>query len=298
MRVSRVVCSMLLLAVVLLAIAPAVLSGSPPGKTLRFRANDGSTAAYDLGMSGRAEIKEAAGQKERVEFSTSTRCDVEFLGQTASGDFGIRSTIQPYTLNAKVGANERGQEKAEMAARYTLNALGRVKSVSWLTGNPSMDPAGAGISLTPDDVIFGGAAVLPERPVKKGDKWSGAINVPGAGVGDEETIKYNSVLLGEETFRGIRCQKIKTSATMSETGSEEAPDGSSVVRINVKVTSTATWLFDAERGIIVSIDESSKLSMTVKIEQDGSALASVTVNGVMNIRSTLTEFNGIAVAVK
>jgi hypothetical protein len=269
---------------------------SAQGRLLRYHANEGSTAVYDHKLSGRLDLTEEAGQKGRVEITTQARCNVEFLGGTASGDIGLRGLIEPRSSTVITDGRKEIVQSSEVAARYLVNPQGRVKSISWLTGGPMLDSMDEGVSVTPEDIfLLGGAAILPDKPVKTGDKWSGSVKGPGALAGEDETIKYESTLLGEETFRGALCARIKTKATISGSASEDAPDGSGRAVVSAKATTVATWLFDPERGMITSVDESDQLSMTIKIIQDEGVLAKVTMAGVINTRSTLTEYNGAPV---
>jgi hypothetical protein len=299
MRISRVVRSLLLPFAVLLAAAPAVFSAAPAGKVLRFRLKEGDTAVYQHSRSGRAEMTEAAGEKSRMEMTAQARCTVEFLGETAGGDFGVQAVIEPHTVNAKVDGEEQTQESPGNAARYIVNNQGRIKKVTWLTGDPTADPESAGLVVTPDDVfLLGGAGILPDKPLKKGDKWTGTVTVPGAVMGEDLVVKYQSVLLGEEQFRGAVCQKIKTTATSSFSASEEMPELGGTIKASAKATSQHTWLFDPERGLIASAEGTNRLSVTMQVGDPDQTLVSVTLSGVINSRSVLTEYNGVPVAAR
>ena len=299
MRISRLVRSLLLPFAVLLAAAPAVFSDAAPGKVLRFKANEGETAVYRHKLSGRAEIKEEGGQKARAEVSAEATCNVEFLGQTASGDFGLRGVIQPYTVKETVDGNESVTEASEVAARYVINTQGRVKSVSWITSDPMLESEDRGVAVAPDDIfLLGGAAILPDKAVRKGDRWTGTVKIPGAVMGEDETIKYDSVLLGQEAFRGIPCEKIKTKAAVSFSATVESPDGAGSVIVAGKGTGEYVWLFDAERGIIVSIDGTERTTMTVKVADVELTLVKASISAVVNDRTALTEYNGVPIGSK
>jgi hypothetical protein len=299
MRISHVVRSLLLPFAVLFVAAPAVFPAAPAGKVLRFRANEGETAVYQHKLSGRAEMKEEGGQRGRAEVSAEATCNVEFLGQTASGDFGLRGVIQPYTVKETVDGNESVSEASEVAARYIINNQGRIKTVSWITTDPMLDEERRGVAVTPDDIfLLGGAAILPDKPVKKGDKWSGAVKIPGAVMGEDETIRYDSVLLGQESFRGIPCEKMKTKAAISFSATIDSPDGSGSLTVAGKGTGEYVWLFDAERGIIVSIDGTVRTAMTMKVVDVEQTLVSAAISGVENDKTVLTEYNGVAIGQK
>ncbi|MFB3880622.1 MAG: hypothetical protein ACE149_05130 [Armatimonadota bacterium] len=298
MRVSRLICS-LLLAVAMLVAASIVFPAAPAGKVLRFRPKEGDTAAYQFSTSTRGEMKEEAGQKSRMETSAQARCTVQFLGETAVGDFGAEAAIEPHTINETVDGEDQSKESPGTAARYVVNNQGRIKRVTWLTGDPSADPESAGLAATPDEVfLLGGAAILPDKPVKKGDKWSGTVTIPGVVMGGDLKVNYQSVLLGEEQFRGAACQKIKTTATATFAASEDLPEVGGTVKVSAKQTGQYTWLFDAERGLIASAQGTERVSVTAQLSDPDQTLVSFALSAVSNVRSTLTEYNGVSLAAK
>jgi hypothetical protein len=299
MRISHVVRSLLLLFAVLLAAAPAVFPAAPAGKVLRFHPKEGDAAVYQHSLSTRAEMKEEAGEKSRMEMTAEARCTVEFLGETASGDFGVQAAIEPHTVNAIVDGEEQNEESPGNAARYVVNRQGRIKKITWLTGDPTSDPESAGLVVTPEDVfLLSGAAILPDKPVKKGDKWSGTVTIPGAMMGDDLAIKYQSVLLGEEQFKGAVCQKIKTTATLSFSAREDIPEMGGTIKVSAKASGQYTWLFDAERGLIASTEGTDRVSVTAQVGDADQTLVNVTLSAVVNSRNLLTEYNGVPIGQK
>ncbi len=298
--VRRTLFVTLVIALVLPVVARAGTAPPTAGKLLRLRPKTGDTATYDCKFSARAELKSDTGETSHYQTSGQAQCQAEVLGDTSGGDFGLRGVIQPYPVTTKVDGEEEEEEAPEVAARYVVNPQGRIKSISWLTGDPMLaDDEMGGLFLTPEDVfLVGGAAILPDKPVKKGGKWSGTVTIPGANMGGDEVIKYESVLLGEEKFGGVVCDKIKTKATTSFSASEEAPDGSGMVSVIVKVTIDATWLLDSTRGLIVSTTGSDQAVMTFKFASEGSLLGKVTISGIGNYRSVLAEYNSVPVIAK
>ncbi len=281
----------------------AVHAGTAPpaaGKLLRLRPKTGDIASYDCKFSARAEMKADTGEKSNYQLSGQTQCEVEVLGDTSGGDFGLKGVIQPYPVTTTVDGEQEEEEAPEVAARYVVNPQGRIKSISWLSGDPMLaDEETGGLFLTPEEVfLVGGAAILPDKPVKKGDKWSGTVTIPDAGMGGDEVIKYESVLLGEEKFQGVVCDKIKTKATTSFSVSENAPDGSGKISVTAKVKGEITWLLDASRGMIVSTTATDQVVITFKITDEGGLLGKATIAGTSNYRSVLNTYNGVSVSAK
>jgi hypothetical protein len=300
MRISRLVRSLLLPFAVLLAAAPAVFSGAAPGKTLRFRANTGDTAVYDCKVSSRAEGKSDTGEKVRAEAAVQMKCTAEFLGDTASGDYGLRGTIESGTLKVKVDGTQQELELPQYVERFIVSTRGEIKDASVVAGDPPVLMYGGLVMvLGPDEpLLLGGTAILPDKPLRKGDKWKGTAHVPLAHGGEYNDWKCQFTVLGEETWRGRPCLRIKSTASGALSEEADAPDGSGTLAISSNITSSDVWLFDFERGLIVYSERSAQLSTTVKLTANGEVVRKVTTSGVLNEKNVLTEYNGVPVAAK
>ncbi|MCJ7751794.1 MAG: hypothetical protein MUQ65_11990 [Armatimonadetes bacterium] len=106
-------------------------------------------------------------------------------------------------------------------------------------------------------------------------------------------MPYESVLFGEERFRGALCKKIKTSLSILIEDTAQAPDGSGEAYVKIKTSGAYILLFDPQRGVIMSIQGSENIAVTTTIEQTDQKLLGITATGVVNTRSLLTEFNGV-----
>jgi hypothetical protein len=284
----------LVLAGLLFLGATAALGAAPTGKTLRYKCEPGLRAVYGTKFSMTGDVKSSEGDKSHMTQSAQTTCLVEYLGDTASGDFGAMAEVQGGSLAVKIDGETDEQPFEGSAAEYVLNRLGRIKSLSWLSEDPSLETDDQ-IDWTPspDEVfLLGGAGILPEKPVKKGDTWKGSVKIPGAVMGEDETIEYRSTLLGEERYGGAVCSKIKTKATVAFTASEDVPDLSGKVTAKARVTGDYTWLFDPARGMIVKTDSVQKVTFSINITMDGNPLVSVSMTGTINSNHKLKEVNG------
>ncbi len=108
-----------------------------------------------------------------------------------------------------------------------------------------------------------------------------------------QDVPYESVLLGEERFRGTLCKKIKTTRSILIEDTAQAPDGSGEARIRIKTSGAYVWFFDPKRGLIMSIQGSENIAVTTTIERTDQKLLGMSATGVVNTRSLLTEFNGV-----
>jgi len=269
--------------------------GDPAGELLRYRHSRGDKAVYQFDLSCRAEVKEEGGPRRiQAEMSVEMECLAHFLGETASRDWGIRGEISSGVIRFKGEGKDESLSFGEMSARYIVSPRGEVSSARLTSGDPPTLFFGGGtLAFGPEDAfLLGGAAIFPEKPIKKGDRWEGSARAPGLIKGEIQELPYESVLLGEENFGGTVCQKIKTTRRRELGGSERSPDGSGVAHIKLKISQTDTWLFDPERGVIMSIEGSARVLVTTEVEQGGQKLGGTATSGVINARSVLTEFNG------
>jgi len=300
MRISRVVRSLLLPFAVLFAAAPVVFPAAPAGKVLRFRPKEGDTAVYDCKLSSRAEGKSDDGERLRAEISLSMKSTAEFLGDTASGDYGVRGTIESGTLKVSVDGTQHEAELPQYTEKFIVSNRGEMKSQSVVSGDPPvLMYGGLLLVLGPDEpLLLGGTAIFPDKPLQKGDKWKGTAHVPLPRGGEYNDWDYQSVLLGEESWRGSNCHRIKTTISGTISEAVDAPDGSGTLRVSSKITSVDIWLFDSKRGLIVYSERSTRLATTVKLIVDGEVVREQTTSGVLNEKNVLTEYNGVPVAAK
>lgn len=264
-------------------------------QVLRFRHTPGDKAVYDFSVSSRAEATEEGGESVRAEVTVQMKCLVEFLGDTASGDWGVLGEIATGVMKVKSGGKEQSLDFGDVEARYVVSPSGEIGSHKLLSGTPPvLQFAGGVIALGPEDAFtLAGVAIFPDTPLANGDTWKGVASVPSIVSGESQDVPYESALLGEERCRGALCKKIKTTRSILIEDATQTPDGSGEARVRIKTSGAYVWLFDPQRGVIMSIQGSENITVTTTIEQTDQKLLSVAATGVVNTRSLLTEFNGV-----
>jgi len=293
-----------LAALAVLAVLPAVARAgaapAPTGQIFDYRHNGGDQAVYDYKLSCRAQVKEVDGpNKAEAEISLQMKCLAEFLGDTASGDQGVRGEIASGTLRVKGEGEDESLDLPELTVKYIISSRGRVKDASILSGDPPvLHFMGAVLIFGPEDAFLAsGVGEFPHRPLKKGDKWEGTEDIPNPVTGESQKVSYKSVLVGEEKFQGAVCQKIKTTRSSTFGGTIEDPQSGAAVHLKAKVSGEIVWLFDPQRKLIMSSQAKESISVTTRFELEGESRTAAT-SGVMNARSVLTEYNGVPVTVK
>jgi hypothetical protein len=284
-----------MLAAYLLAASPAL---AEEGVVLQYHHSPGDKAVYELSVSTTARVQEEGGESAKADVDVTLRCRAEYLGDTASGDWGILGTITSGAMTAKVDGEEESAELGDISARYIVSPRGEVTSYRLIRGEaPSPVYGGEGVMLEPADVfLLSGVAIFPDRPLQRGDKWQGVAKVPlleGGGVHEQP---YESVFLGPAEYCGSQCWKIKTTAQAEVEETIPSPDGLGNIEAALELSVEATWLYDPERGVIVSVDETDNIAMTVTLMAGGQKMGRATVTAVAKYRSRLTEFNGVKIA--
>ncbi len=279
---------------VLLAVSLTGSAVGAEGLVLRYHHTPGDTARYEYALSSRAQAKEEGGETIRAEVSLQMQCLVEFLGDTASGDWGILGKIPSGVMKVKVQGEEATLDFGSLTSKYVVTPRGEVRSFKILSGDPPVLQFGGGaLVLGPEDAfLLSGVGIFPEKPLKKGDRWKGVARLPTPESGRILEIAYESVLLGEAKSGGVTCQKIKTSARQTVEHSTSDPNSGAEAQIALSSSTETTWLFDPARGLIVSSDSTHNVIAAANLVASCGKRASVKTNGVVNSRAVLREFNG------
>lgn len=269
------------------------------GVVLKYHHSPGDRAVYEFTLSTTARAQEEGGESAKIKVDTELECRAEYLGDTASGDWGILGTITSGTSKMMVDDEEESVEIGEdISARYVVSPCGEIASFRLLRGEvPRAVFGGEGILLEPADVfLLSGAAVFPEVPLKPGDRWQGVARVPlleGGGVHEQP---YESVFLGPAEYCGSQCWKIKTTGKAEAEEMIPSFDGLGYIEATLELSTEATWLYDPERGVIASVDSTDRIAMTIAAMVGEQGAGKATVTGVVNVRSRLIEFNGVKIA--
>jgi hypothetical protein len=260
---------------------------------LRFGGSAGDTMQYKTSMAGRAQASgEGLEEPVRSELVVQMDCTLEYVEASADA---LTLLGRVTSGNAKLSAadEEHEREFEQLAARYRMTRRGELTSYELESGELMVVPfAGGAVVPGPEDAfVLSGAGVLPEKPVKENDTWSGTAQVPSP-FGDEPMeLQYESTYLGRGEHRGIPCHRIRTSFWLEHEESDEA-EGAGGLSMSSRMVSEVTWLLDAERGVILLSDATSQMAVSyTAVSPDGEEIGFKEA-GVLNTRSVLTELNG------
>jgi hypothetical protein len=252
----------------------ALASAPSQGALLRFHSGKGDTADYKFTVSGTAII-----DGKKTDFSMAAKCQVTF---GAASDKGQPILAQLLAVTAKTTTNGKSEDHAltSMKLGYTVNSCGQSLTARLLEGTPPFVPS-AQVSFSPDDVDF--LIDLPDKPVGVGGHWKGKPKSFSDGKGTTRmTSAYT--LQGDPVFQGRKCLKIQR--IIDSPLGESSPDNKSHLK------SVTLFLFDSERGLVLSATTKDTLTATFT-ETSGSAKGSARSHSLsfsMDRQSVLTKF--------
>jgi len=264
------------------------------GLFLRHRQAQGDKATYVYSCSTRAQTRVGNSRKtERAQVSLQMKLTTEVLETTPGGDMRIRADITSGNIKASAGRHQQTVPVKSAVLEYLVSGQGVTKRVNLTSGKPPT----IGLlpyTATPDDVFLAsGVGRFPDKRLKPGDTWEGVARIPSTEGGGAMEVPFKSKLVSVGEVRGRPCATIKTTARAVSTDDKPAEDGSRLLSVHMDVAQELTWAFDYERGVVVSAQGTTRISLALRDTGSGSgASGSARISGVMNTRATLLEFNG------
>ncbi len=255
-------------------------SADGEGRLLRFHHGQGDVASYDVSMAGRGIHDE-----KPVEFSAKVKCRVEFQAESD----GMQQ-VQARFLSGTFIATSEGQHKSglvtPMVTTARISPMGHIASSEVVSGENTSIPF-AEMSFSPEDVDF--VLDLPAEPVSKGSTWKAEQKNPEEGrLPAVMSVTYTH--LGDEIVKGRPCAKIK-GVSLTEFSTDDKMSGTgTVIHIQASMGNTTVFLFDYERGLVMSAGSTQSISFVITTG-DPTASQSVKKDSIIvNSTSALTEF--------
>jgi|GEM_PF-6489178 len=267
----------------------------PDGVTLAYKHQPGDEARYEMILAGRAQSRvEGDSETTRLEVTVKIESIVTFPETERDAAQKVRGEIVGGEATARSGEEEESQPLEGCVLDYLLTPKGEIKGFEYVSGEPIvLEFAGGALVPGPEDAfLLGGAAVLPQQPVKPGDSWEGIASIPNPAGGDPFELSYRSTYLGTEEHRGMRCHKIKTVRGFSGDDTYTDPGGLGEVRTSTHMWGEHVWFLDQQSWLIVSTDGSDRVVSVTTIDFEDGEPVTLRQAGIVNVRSVLTEFNG------
>jgi hypothetical protein len=247
---------------------------------LRFHHGQGDVASYDFSLAGRG-LRDG----KPITFFEKVKCRVAFQAES-EGTQQVEVRFLSGTFDATSGDRHKSGAVTPMVTTRRISPTGEVTACEVISGEAVTVPFGE-ISFSPDDVGF--VLDLPAGPVGVGSTWKADHRNPEEGrLPEAETITYT--LLGEASFKGRPCAKIKAVSLTEFTGDTRASADEPAVRIRASIGDMTVFLFDYERGLVMSAESTQDLSFTTTVDDPGKGPVvkkdSLTFTG----RSVLTGF--------
>ncbi len=283
---------------VAVSLAACTLAAAAEPMLLKFHQKEGDKAVYTLTATaaGRSTVSGAATKKAKAKSEAGTetvsmRIGLDFTKAIGMGRIEVTSRILEGTAKAVSGGKSETESLAGLELRQVVTARGDVRSDQVLAGETVTLPFSE-YTFTPDEALPAG--LLPDRAVKIGDTWSG-VEERSPLEGTQGQLRYSSKLLGEETYAGRRCLRIRTEGRGAVRGDLELSGLTNRLPTKISLTATETWLFDPAEGIVVKSDMKATLSGGATLE---GVAAAYRFTATVDRHLRLTEWNGEKLAAK
>jgi|GEM_PF-5515296 len=259
----------------------------PKGDVQRVGTSMTMKMDFAMGQSMNMTMKQAEDAIERV------------VGSAPGGGGTVKVTIGKAVVSMDMNGKPSpmpGSANAEQGQTMTLQFLpnGRIAKIAGLEeiikksaqGNPAAGMMGGMNDKSMTDMMnlsYGG--ILPDHPVRVGDKWSGDMSFSQAPM--EIRFHLNSKLLRLESHQGHRMAIIGMTGSGSMNMSGMPTQGGQVSMKTDRFEVTGTLVFDIDRGWFRTSDMVMKIHATMKASGQAGA-KSVAMGIDMTTRSTYT----------
>ena len=251
----------------------SVLSAHAQTLVLDFR--QGDAYKYSLHLSGSLTYTSVnAPQTGSVKFDAKAGETVAVTAVESDGTADLSLTFSKLTVTT-TGLDPHGgittttstQTDAIPAQQLKVASDGRIISINGQSVSAA-SPFGA---LVGSDLAY---AVLPDTPVKPGDKWSKSFDQAQPGGQTNVHVTTNSVYLRDERIRGVNAAVIETKSTADFTLDFSA--GNQAMK-GTAATDTTSWVDPGARRVLKSTS-SETLKATITALETG-----VTITGTQSL---------------
>lgn len=281
-------------------LAALAAAGAPKGVLLQYHQGEGDRASYDYSATLSAKLALNDGTLTKIHSSLRMKNTAEFLGLSGDGTLRVQAEVNSGTIKVTAQGKTETSDVEPVMACYDLFPCGEIKYRELASGQAVTAP-GLFAAFAPDDsFLIGGVGIFPKKPVKVGEAWKGVVNLPtlSGDPGETVQVKYESKLLGQTSYLGRACYKVKTDYRAFQRESQEVPEISGSVLVKAKVTGSTTWLFDPEQGLIMKADGTDNLTATALVDMAAEGQNELKVTGTFEEHTKLIEYNGRAVVAK
>jgi hypothetical protein len=277
-----------------LALAGLAAAAGLPTYTLRLHRGKGDKATYEFTSVSTDQITGPGAPAGAITSKAQLACAIEFQGASPGGRIVIQAKVKEGLVKGAVGGQSQTIPVKTSLATYVLTPRSELKQSELTTGSPPQISA-TGTVFTADDAFL--PPPLPDKPVRVGDRWqsSARIPAPSGDPADARDVKYASRVLGEMTYAGRSCLKIRTAFRQSQHGTVKAPDGSGSVAVAVQSKGETTWVFDPKAGLVMKSDATGTMTIT-RVAKTAGQQQLLKVSSTIRTHAKMTEYNGKKIA--
>jgi hypothetical protein len=257
MRVSR-------FAVVLLILASAGTSSGQEAFTLKYKFAKGKTYRYADTVKTNM-TQEMMGQEMKM--MNGVNAVMRIVGEATAADGGSvllfsADTLRVSVKNPRMDTTLVPIELSHKRSRVTIDARGDVKKRETVDSVQVAGMMGIGSGTVQQLIRF---PILPEKPVKAGEKWTGTRTDTTDAMGGKSVsnITNEYTLVGKERYSGRDCVKFTYSGKMTITS--KGTMGGMDVFTEGNGTMTGTVYFDPTAGLMVAEEGKMDVELTAAV---------------------------------
>jgi hypothetical protein len=280
-----------------LALAGLAVAAGLPTYTLRLHRGKGDTATYEFTSVSTDKVSGPGAPAGAITSNAQLTCTIGFQGVSPGGRIIMEAKVKEGRVKETVGGETQTLPVKTSSATYVLTPRSEVKQAELTSGSPAqLSPVG--LTFSADDAFL--PPPLPDKPVKVGDRWESSARIPAitGHPGDVREAKYASRVLGEMSYAGRSCLKVRTSFRQSQHATVQAPDGRGTATVKVQSKGEGTWLFDPKAGLIMESEATGTMTITRVVKMPGQQDQLLTVSSAIRSRAKMTGYNGKALVIK
>ncbi len=280
-----------------LALAGLGAAAGLPTYTLRLHRGEGDKVTYAFSTTSTDKVRGPGAPAGAITSVAQLTCVVQFRGDSPGGRTVMEAKVREGLVKETMGGKTQTLPVKTSSVTYVVTPRAEVKQSELISGSlPQLSPVG--LTFSADDAFL--PPPLPDKPVRVGDRWQSSARIPAmtGHPGEVREAKYASRVLGEMSYAGRSCLKIRTSFRQSQHATVQAPDGSGTATIKVQSKGEGTWLFDPKAGLVMKSDVNGTMTITRVVRMPGQQDQLLTVSSAIRSRAKMTGYNGKELVIK
>ncbi len=174
------------------------LAGTAAATAVTYTQKDGDRAAYTASVTNVIKFT-MQGQTVKLSGGADIKILARFMGLTPKNTIQVEANVVSGSEFATIEGKHATKGVTPRLASYEVTPRGELR----LADDEEGGDEGLLVAIGPGDAFLGmGAAVLPTKPLKVGDRWEGTVSSDVTHVENAVPIKYSAKALGQVSWAG------------------------------------------------------------------------------------------------